>query len=119
MRIAAARFRRTPGIAGKFLRWTSRHNARHPDKKEEVMGHHKQKGGSAQAREAPRRSAEKQPHDRQPDSDIGGREFGQVIEPMQAQMASENDGLAEPTGTKKPLGAGSGASGGGKKRKVA
>jgi|HubBroStandDraft_5_1064220.scaffolds.fasta_scaffold359724_2 hypothetical protein len=26
---------------------------------------------------------------------IGGREFGQVIEPMQAEMASENDGLTE------------------------
>ena len=26
---------------------------------------------------------------------IGGREFGQVIEPMQAQMASGNDGLAD------------------------
>ena len=32
----------------------------------------------------------------QPSGDkIGGREFGQVIEPMQAQMASENEGLAE------------------------
>lgn len=27
--------------------------------------------------------------------EIGGREFGQVIEPMQAQMASENEGLAD------------------------
>ena len=28
-------------------------------------------------------------------SGMGGREFGQVIEPMQAQMASGNEGLAE------------------------
>lgn len=27
--------------------------------------------------------------------DVGGREFGQVIEPMQAQMASGNEGLTE------------------------
>lgn len=27
--------------------------------------------------------------------EIGGREFGQVIEPMQAEMASENEGLAD------------------------
>lgn len=27
--------------------------------------------------------------------EVGGREFGQVVEPMQAQMASGNDGLAE------------------------
>lgn len=29
---------------------------------------------------------------------MGGREFGQVIEPMQAQMASGNEGLAEASG---------------------
>jgi len=28
-------------------------------------------------------------------SEVGGREFGQVIEPTQAQMASGNEGLAE------------------------
>ena len=28
-------------------------------------------------------------------SSMGGREFGNVIEPMQAQMASGNDGLAD------------------------
>lgn len=27
--------------------------------------------------------------------EVGGREFGQVIEPMQAQMASGNEGLTE------------------------
>ncbi len=33
---------------------------------------------------------------------IGGREFGNVIEPMQAQMASGNQGLAaEPEKSKK------------------
>ncbi|HEV2276883.1 MAG TPA: hypothetical protein VGS02_01830 [Acidobacteriaceae bacterium] len=26
---------------------------------------------------------------------LGGREFGEVVEPMQAQMASGNEGLAE------------------------
>lgn len=29
---------------------------------------------------------------------IGGREFGEVVEPMQAQMASGNCGLAEDSG---------------------
>jgi hypothetical protein len=29
---------------------------------------------------------------------MGGREFGQIIEPMQAQMASGNCGLAEDSG---------------------
>ena len=28
-------------------------------------------------------------------NDIGGREFGQVIDPTQAQMASENEGLTD------------------------
>ena len=37
---------------------------------------------------------------------VGGREFGNVIEPTQAQMASGNKGLAADIGkseTKKPL----------------
>jgi hypothetical protein len=37
---------------------------------------------------------------------IGGREFGNVIEPTQAQMASENKGLAADfgkSGAKKPM----------------
>jgi hypothetical protein len=38
-------------------------------------------------------------------SGIGGREFGQVIEPTQAQMASDNKGLTEDYGRqgKKPM----------------
>ncbi len=32
--------------------------------------------------------------------EIGGREFGQVIEPMQAEMASENEGLTDKQATK-------------------
>ena len=31
------------------------------------------------------------------DQQIGGREFGQVVEPMQAQMASGNEGLTDKT----------------------
>lgn len=42
----------------------------------------------------------------QPQSEMGGREFGNVIEPTQAQMASSNKGLAgdtdEQTPEKKP-----------------
>lgn len=38
---------------------------------------------------------------------VGGREFGNVIEPMQAQMASGNKGLTDDSGkqppTKKPM----------------
>jgi hypothetical protein len=33
------------------------------------------------------------------ESSMGGREFGNVIEPMQAQMASGNDGLAADSGS--------------------
>lgn len=29
--------------------------------------------------------------------DVGGREFGQVIDPLQAQMASGNEGLTDKT----------------------
>lgn len=38
-------------------------------------------------------------------SGMGGREFGQVIEPTQAQMASGNKGLAEDFGrqSRKPM----------------
>jgi len=36
----------------------------------------------------------------QPSSEVGGREFGNVVEPMQAQMASGNQGLTEDFGTK-------------------
>jgi hypothetical protein len=32
--------------------------------------------------------------------ETGGREFGQVIEPMQAQMASGNEGLTDQSATK-------------------
>lgn len=34
--------------------------------------------------------------------EIGGREFGQVIEPTQGQMASGNKGLTEDFGRQKP-----------------
>lgn len=34
----------------------------------------------------------------QPSGQVGGREFGNVIDPMQAQMASENRGLADDSG---------------------
>lgn len=38
-------------------------------------------------------------HSRKPQRSVsqslGGREFGEVVEPMQAQMASGNEGLAE------------------------
>lgn len=37
-------------------------------------------------------------HQRSESQSIGGREFGQTIEPMQAQMASGNCGLAEDSG---------------------
>ena len=40
------------------------------------------------------------------ENQIGGREFGQVIEPMQAQMASENEGLADLGKPAKKVGAG-------------
>jgi hypothetical protein len=45
----------------------------------------------------------KQPATKKPRSEkVGGREFGNVIEPMQAQMASGNPGLAaEPQKPKK------------------
>jgi hypothetical protein len=36
---------------------------------------------------------QKQEHGAHGHSDMGGREFGNVIEPMQAQMASGNEGL--------------------------
>jgi hypothetical protein len=69
---------RTPKLAGKFDR-----GARHPvvemhPKRRHVMGERK-----------------KQPARKKPEPErIGGREFGNVIEPMQAQMASGNQGLA-------------------------
>jgi hypothetical protein len=48
----------------------------------------------------------------------GGREFGQVIEPMQAQMASGNEGLADSSGQKQSA-AGKKRSGNRSKRKAA
>jgi hypothetical protein len=42
--------------------------------------------------EAPRKQENPQPT---PNQTVGGREFGQVIEPMQAQMASGNEGLTD------------------------
>ncbi|HEX4039527.1 MAG TPA: hypothetical protein VHX37_15820 [Acidobacteriaceae bacterium] len=35
----------------------------------------------------------------EPTNHPGGREFGNVIEPMQAEMASENRGLADDSGS--------------------
>jgi hypothetical protein len=60
-----------------------------------------------------RKDAASNSHSGPPDA-IGGREFGQVIEPMQAQMASENEGLAESPQPAPPR-----KSGGGNKPKAA
>lgn len=59
------------------------------------MGHHKHKAGNNRATETPRQHSTQQ-------SGTGGREFGQVIEPMQAQMASGNEGLAESSSARQP-----------------
>jgi len=56
------------------------------------MGHHKQKSESHAASETPLQRKTNQAGSGP--SGVGGREFGQVIEPMQAQMASGNRGLA-------------------------
>lgn len=45
--------------------------------------------------ESKRKGEEPKHEEPPPGTGIGGREFGQVIEPMQAQMASENEGLTE------------------------
>jgi hypothetical protein len=39
-------------------------------------------------------------HEEPRGTEVGGREFGQVIEPTQAQMASGNEGLVEKRETK-------------------
>lgn len=52
-------------------------------------------GKSMKGRPAGTRSRNRQSTESQR---MGGREFGQVIEPMQAQMASGNCGLAEDSG---------------------
>lgn len=49
----------------------------------------------------------------------GGREFGQVIEPMQAQMASGNEGLADTSGSKRSSRSATRKSSSEKKRKAA
>jgi hypothetical protein len=92
MRIAAMANQSTPGIAGKFLCRTSRDDCGHPDKEENIMGHHKHRSGE----EKPRQTTSTTP--RGSENQEGGREFGQVIDPMQAQMASGNEGLAEDPG---------------------
>jgi hypothetical protein len=103
MRMAAAATQHTPGIAGKFPR-----RSRHPDKKEEAVTH--------KSRSAMGKPKETAGHSRRtPENQPGGREFGQVIEPMQAQMASGNEGLADSSGSK----SGAKPSGGGKKPKAA
>jgi hypothetical protein len=43
-----------------------------------------------------------QPHHSKDHQQTGGREFGQVIEPTQAQLASGNKGLADDQGKRKP-----------------
>jgi hypothetical protein len=119
MRIAAFTLQHTPGIAGKFPRRTSRLRSGHPHKEEEVMGH-KQKAGTDPASETPQQQSNtRQGNAPRPGGGIGGREFGQVIEPMQAQMASGNEGLAESSRGKQPSGADAKSSSGGKKRKAA
>jgi hypothetical protein len=55
------------------------------------MGHHKQHAAPASSRQVNRDRTGKASST----ESIGGREFGQVIEPMQAQMASENEGLTD------------------------
>lgn len=56
------------------------------------------KGKSMKRRPAASHSGKDQSSESQ---SIGGREFGQVVEPMQAEMASGNDGLAEQSGSPK------------------
>lgn len=46
---------------------------------------------------------QRQEHEVQGTAKMGGREFGNVIEPMQAQMASGNEGLTA-NAEKKPAG---------------
>jgi hypothetical protein len=82
MRIAAATLEHTPGIAGKFPVRSA-----HPDKEEDAMGHSKNRSVTEGPKPGKMHQSQESPS--------GGREFGQVIEPMQAQMASENEGLAE------------------------
>jgi hypothetical protein len=57
------------------------------------MGHHKQHCAPASSRQVNRDRPGK--GSSTSTESIGGREFGQVIEPMQAQMASENEGLTD------------------------
>ena len=49
-------------------------------------------GKSTKKRPAVSNSRKPQPSESQ---SLGGREFGEVVEPMQAQMASGNEGLTE------------------------
>ena len=49
---------------------------------------------------SPMKSAEKGQEKPPASAEIGGREFGQVVEPMQAQMASGNEGLTEKSASK-------------------
>jgi hypothetical protein len=46
-------------------------------------------------RRAPQSSTKDREEKPPMEPEIGGREFGQVIEPMQAEMASENEGLTD------------------------
>jgi hypothetical protein len=57
------------------------------------MAHHKQHSGPASSRQVNRDRTGK--GSSISTEAIGGREFGQVIEPMQAEMASENEGLTD------------------------
>lgn len=86
MRMAEAAARHTPKLAGKFEGATG-----HPEKESTERG-----DGPWQREKSSRLGIGAEPER------IGGREFGNVIEPTQAQMASGNRGLAaEPAQTKK------------------
>lgn len=52
------------------------------------------RNSSSKSAKAPRKKTQSRKRESESPS-MGGREFGQVIEPMQAQMASGNEGLAE------------------------